>query len=108
MKIDQAYKILDYGTIPEDREEQINLIGIMGYTRLRGGNLVQDCPDRQLRRVAERLFRLAEKKADAELKQMHEEEDIAEYHHSLCDYQNIPESRRENYTIKGLEEQLMQ
>ena len=110
MNLNQAYQILDYGIIPRNREEQISLIRIMGYTRLRGGNLLQECPDRQLRRVAERLFRKAEKKAHLELntclKEMQDEENAAKYHAFLCEIFNIPEELRDTVTISQLEEEL--
>ena len=108
MNLDQAYKILDYGTVPQKRGEQIKLIQSMGYTRVRGGNLLPDCHDKQLHRVAQRLFKKAEKKAHAELKEINEEEDLAHYRAFLCDSFNIPEEEREQFTISELERALMQ
>ena len=112
MNLDQAYKILNYRAVPEKREDHIKLIQIMGYRRLRGGDLLPDCYDRQLLRVAERLFRKAEQKAhdelNTELRKIDDEEDQTQYHTFLCDRFNIPEPERENYTINELEEQLMQ
>ncbi len=112
MNLDQAYQILDYRTVPKDREGQISLIRTVGYTRLRGNRILSECPDQQLFRVAVRLFQEAEGKVYAELKaqlrEMREEDDIAQYHAFLCDRFNIPEPERENHTISELEEQLMQ
>ncbi|MDP3699110.1 MAG: hypothetical protein Q8R47_05995 [Nanoarchaeota archaeon] len=108
MNLDQAYKILDYSIVPEKREDRIKLIQIIGYTRLRGGNLLPDCHDRQLRRVAERLFRKAEDKVHAELREINEEEVQEHYENSLYAMFNISEEERAEYTISELEEQLMQ
>ena len=112
MNIDQAYQILDYGTVPKDREGQISLIGTVGYTRLRGDMILSECPDQQLFMVAGRIFREAERKVQlelqAQLREMREEDDLTLYHASLCDSFNLPESERDDHTIRQLEEQLMQ
>jgi len=112
MNLDQAYQILNYETMPQRREEQISLIRVMGYTRLRGGNLLQDCHDRQLLRVAQRLFKKAGDKVQAELhlqlKEINDEEDLIKYHTFLCDRFNIPSEDRDQYAVSQLEEQLMQ
>lgn len=112
MNLDQAYQILDYGAIPKKREEQICLIKLVGYTSLRGGRNLSACHDRQLYRVAGRLFREAERKVQVELqarlREMREEEHLTQYHTFLCDRFNLPESEQDNYTISELEEQLMQ
>ena len=112
MNLDQAYQILDYQAVPKNREEQIGLIRIMGYTRLRGGNLLQDCHDRQLLRVAQRLFKKAGDKVQAELhtqlKEINDQEDLIHYHSFLCDSFNIPAEDRDQYAISQLEGQLMQ
>lgn len=112
MNINQAYKILNYGTVPRQREEQIELIKAMSYTKLKGGKLLSECHDQQLYLVAGRLFREAESKVLAELKaqarEMREEEDLIQYHAFLCDRFNIPESQRDNYAIGQLEILLMQ
>lgn len=119
MNIGQAYKMMDYGTVPRQRQEQIGLIKIMGYTRMRGGRLLSECPDQQLYQVAGRLFREAENMVLAELnaqtREMSEEEGLirypkflVQYHAFLCDLFNIPESQRENHSINELEAQLMQ
>lgn len=112
MNLDQAYQILDYETVPKNRAEQLSLIRIIGYTRLRGGNLLQDCHDRQLLQVAQRLFKKAGDKVqaelNAELREINDEAEQVQYHSFLCDSFNIPESEREQYTISELEEQLMQ
>jgi len=108
MNLDQAYKILDYRVVPEKREDRIKLIQIMGYTRLRGGNLLPDCHDRQLHRVAERLFRKAEQKANAELEAIIEEDEVIQYHAFLCNRFEITEEERDQYTIGQLEEAIQQ
>lgn len=114
MNLDQANKILDYGTVPKKRAEQVQLIQLMGYKKLKGGNLPIDSPDRQRQvyRVAQRLFRKAEEvmhgELHAQLKEINDEKDLQRYHLFLCDRFNIPEAERENYTIRELEEQLMQ
>lgn len=108
MNLDQAYKILDYGAIPLNRTEQIKLIQIMSYTWLKGGDVLSECRDRQLRRVAQRLFKEAESKVHAELNEIRREEEINHYHAFLCDLFNLSEAERENYTISQLEEELQQ
>ena len=112
MNLDQAYQILDYGAVPQSREEQIKLIQIMGYTHLRGGSLLPKCYDQQLLRVAERLFKEAERKAHAqlhaELQELSEEEEQIRYHAFLCDSFNLPKEQRSSVTISELEEQLQQ
>src|SRR3989338_6746324 len=108
MNLDQAYKILDYSVVPEKRADRIKMIQIMGYTRLRGGNLLSDCHDRQLHRVAERLFRKAEQEVQKEWKTINEEEDKLQYHSFLCDRLEVPEDQRGYLSIKQLEEAIQQ
>ena len=111
MNLDQAYKILDYGTIPKTRAEQILIIKTAGYSKLHGRPLTE-CPEQQLYTVAQRIFKEAESKVQEELKaqlqQIREEEDLFQYHHFLCDRFNILKLQRDDYSISELEEQLMQ
>src|SRR3989344_1650718 len=111
MNLDQAYQILDYG-VPKDRAGYFAVIGIVRYTKINGVVRLSDAPDRQLQRVAERLFREAGSKVDAELnaqvREIQDEEDLAHYHAFLCDRFNIPSEDRDQYAISQLEEQLMQ
>jgi len=111
MNLDQAYKILDYCVVPEKREDRIKLIKIMGYTRLRGGDLLSDCRDRQLLRVAERLFRKAEglihAELKAELREINEEQVQEQYQNSLYAMFNILEEQRDLVTISELEAELL-
>lgn len=110
MNTDQAYRILDYSVVPEKREDRIKLIQIMGYTKLRGGNLLPDCHDQQLLRVAERLFKKAgntvHAELNAQLREIRDEEDLIQYHAFLCDIFNIPEELRDTVTISELEDEL--
>ncbi|MBI2581718.1 hypothetical protein HYV87_01135 [Candidatus Woesearchaeota archaeon] len=106
MNNDQAYQISNYTVVPRDRTTNIEVIRVMGYTRLRGGRLLSDCPDQQLYRVAQRLSEKArtvlDQELQAELQEMHDEEDIITFHNQLCDLDNIPEEERENHTIDEL------
>lgn len=111
MNFDQAYQILDYCVIPEKREDRIKLIRIMGYKRLRGGNLLPDCHDRQLRRVAERLFRKAEQEVrqywDSVDETIRNEEMLENHQNSLYEMFNIPEEQRDSVTASELEARIL-
>ena len=108
MNLDQAYKILDYVAVPQQRAEQLGLIKIMGYKKVNGVKSLSRSPDYQLRQVAQQLFRDAEKKVRQYWKEAEEEENQEQYHAHLCEIFNIPESEREETAIHGLEEQLLQ
>jgi len=54
MNINQAFKILDYGTVPTDRDGQEELIRIRYNTLNR--RPLYSCSDKQIYAVARRLF----------------------------------------------------
>lgn len=114
MNLDQADKILDYGTVPQNRAEQLRLIQIVGYTKVNGVDSLSECPNYQLRQVAQRLFKEAEKKiyqywnAIEEEERSEQDNKFPEYHAFLCEITNIPPEDHNQYTISKLEEQLQQ
>ncbi len=115
MSMDQASQILDYGKVPKTREEQVGLISILGYSKVRGVKSLSKAPDCQVRQVAQKLFHDAERTVNQYWRALEEEERQeaenvfpAQYHTFLCDRFEIPESERGNYTISQLEEQLQQ
>jgi|GEM_PF-4427342 len=62
MSMDQASKILDYRVVPESKEKRIELTKIMGYTKVNKVNSLANTPNYQLREVARKLLKDAEKK----------------------------------------------
>ncbi|MEK6939416.1 MAG: hypothetical protein AABX31_01690 [Nanoarchaeota archaeon] len=113
VSMDQASRILDYRVVPESREERLELIRIMRYTKVKGAykNLSRT-PDDQLRRVAQNLLKDAEKKTRQYWSKIDQEvasEEFQDHYHAhLCDLFNIPEEKRDSYTINELEQQLLQ
>lgn len=112
MGLEQAERILDYGRVPPSRDRQLQLISIIGYTKIRGVNRLSLASDQQIYRIAQKLFLDAGRVVNHYWKTIEEEENQAtfpeKYHAFLCDSFNLPESERENYAISELEEQFMQ
>ena len=112
MNLDQAYKILDYGTVPPTREKQIQLIQTIGYTKVNGVNSLSESPNYQIHKVAQNLFRNAEKKVHQYWKsideEMKKEQAKEHYENSLYDLFNISEEQRDLVTISELESKLLQ
>ncbi len=56
LSLNLAQKIVNtYHSVPQSRENQVQLIGMRGYTKLRGKN-IHDCPDNQIHTVASRIL----------------------------------------------------
>ena len=118
MNLDQAYEILNYGDIPRGRDKQISLIAVMGYTKLKGGangTTLHECPDKQLLRVAGRLFRKAEKVVNEYWRPLEEEkqkeiqdQDQRLYRKHLYDILNISENEGQTRSISELEREVLQ
>jgi len=118
MNIDLAYEILNYERVPQSREEQIGLIKIIRYTKLKrgaNGTPLNKCSDKQLLRVAGKLFREAEKVVNDYWKPFEEEkqketqaEDQRLYRKHLYDILNISESEGQTRPISELEKEMLQ
>lgn len=106
MDLDQAYEILNYQVKKNDSEENLRIIKVMGYTKLRGGKSLTRCSDQQIYRVANRLFKKAEKLAQQEASAIKREEQESRYYSFLCEINNVSETAGQD--ISELESQLMQ
>jgi len=111
MTMDQAESIIDQG-MPQDRTGYLAILGdIMRYTKIKGVRKLSEASNPQLKIVAHKTFRDAEKKVNHYWKAAEEEDQdfvSDSYHRFLCDRFNIPESERENHPTSQLEEALVQ
>ena len=119
MNPDQAYQILDYG-IPQERAGYLSVLAIIGCTEKLRGRPLSRCEDQQLFMVTQRLRRQAREVAQAdkderkrldlelkaELKAMHEEDELIHYKTFLSQCLNLSEEESESMTIGELEERI--
>ena len=101
MTIGKAERIAAYD-MPNDRTGYLAVLEMMGYTKIIGVKSLSEASDRQLKRVADKLYYDAMERFKQHWKAIWEEERIEEaerdYQSRLCDMGNIPKAERENFT----------
>ena len=103
---DEALDVLNrYSSFPETREKQAALLRSRGYRCLRGGGLIVECKDKQVRAVAHRVMEEAERIFFEEVKR---ERMTEEYYCRLYSTFNIPDSQREDVAPAELEKMLLE
>ncbi|MBI2666140.1 hypothetical protein HYX13_00860 [Candidatus Woesearchaeota archaeon] len=109
VSFDTALRLLDtYKTFPETRTQQVELLQSIGYHYLRGGVHLSRCKDKQVRAVAYRVFKDADKVVLEEVHFLKSQIAREEYWNSLYDNFNIPEEQREDIFPADLEEMLLE
>ena len=109
MDYEQADKILDTSQRkPTTREDQIKLIRILGYNRLRnsGNRRLEDCDDNQIHAVARDYHQKAVTAVNNYWSNIDKERFEQDYHAHLCEILNIPFEDREEVSIDDLEREL--
>ena len=109
MNLTTALKILDtYNHFPETRKQQITFLRERGYSSLRGGGLLLECKDEQVRAVVHRVMEEAEQVISEEVQYHRRQMASEEYWQSLYERFNIPEEQREDVSPAELEEMLLE
>ena len=111
MDIETAEKILEYGRVPTQAHELIELIQDAGYSKLRGRPLTA-CPSKQLYAVANRLYQEARSTPstirDAELQEFQAQEWETDWAENLYEMFNIPQNQRDEISPQELEARLLE
>ncbi len=106
MDYEQADKILEtFNEKPTNRGDQIKLIRILGYNRLRnkGNRRLEDCDDNQIHAVARTYHQRAIKMINNYWADIFKQELEQNHHSYLCDLFMIPEEQREQTPLDELE-----